>query len=298
MLNLAYVNSFVTVVDKGSFHAAAKVLNCSQPTITQHIRKLELDLKIPLVQRGNNGCKPTPRGELFLPYARKLLQMAQRAQSVAMSESFTIGASTNIGVYYLPAYAKAFAEQVKNPEVVKISIGSNTEIADRLANGEVDVALMEWWDGRPGFHAEIWRKEAMVAIVPKDHPWSKRRSLSKGMLLATPMIGGEPGTGTATLLREVFGDAARNLKVSMNLGSTEAVKRAVKAGMGISLALTGAVEQEVKREELHALPITNGGLTKTFFVIVPENLPSSSLATSFVRFITQGAGVLSAQKDG
>ena len=289
MLNLAYVNSFVTVVDKGNFHAAAKVLNCSQPTITQHIRKLELALKMPLIQRGNDGCKPTPRGELFLPYARKLLHMAQRAKSVAMSENFTIGASTNIGVYYLPAHAKAFSKLVKNAEIVNVSIGSNNEIADRLSNGEIDVALMEWWDQRPGFHAEIWHKEAMVVIVPKDHPWSKRRSVSKRMLLAIPMIGGESGTGTATLLREVFGDAAKDLKVSMNLGSTEAVKRAVKAGMGISLALIGAVEQEVKRGELYALPITNGEVVKTFFVIVPENLPSSSLATAFVQFITKGA---------
>jgi DNA-binding transcriptional LysR family regulator len=171
-------------------------------------------------------------------------------------------------------------------------IASNPDVAAKITSGEVDVAVMEWWDSRPGFNAFVWRQEPLVVIVPPDHPWSGSKTIRKQALLETPLIGGESGTGTATLLRQVFGEPANAMQVNMTLGSTEAVKQAVKAGLGISLTLAGAVEEEVAGGMLHALTIAGEELKKSIFVIVPKDLPSSSPAAHFVSFLNGRAPTL------
>jgi DNA-binding transcriptional LysR family regulator len=140
---------------------------------------------------------------------------------------------------------------------------------------------MEWWDDRPGFNAGVWRREKLVVIVPPEHPWAARKSVDKAMLLREPMIGGEPGTGTARLLHQTFGANASFLKVGLQLGSTEAVKQAVRAGLGISITLESAVRDEVRAGTLRALDIAKTPLTKPLFSIFPAGLAMTSPAAQF-----------------
>lgn len=281
MLNLTYVRTFVCVIDGGGFREAARRLKCSQPTVSQHIKKLEAAMKTALVARSHAQCTATSQGRRFLPLARSLLRVADRARAAVEARELVIGASTNVGTYLLPPCIKSFTDSGMAPANVDLVIASNPEVAEKLAAGEVDVAVMEWWDSRPGFSALAWRQEPLVVIVPPDHPWAELQSVPKEKLLASPMIGGEAGTGTARVLARVFGDAARDLEVGMTLGSTEAVKQAVKAGLGISITLARAVEQEVASGLLHALAVAGERLTKTIFVILPQDAPPTSAAAVF-----------------
>jgi len=285
MLNLAQVDTFLAVIDEGGFREAARRLNTSQPTVTQHIKKLEAVLGASLVNRSHAVCTATPRGDRFLPYARRLIKIARNAQEAVTDQAFQIGASSNIGTYLLQSRLKAFLDCCDAPPNASLSIGSNPQVADQLMSGELDVALMEWWDNRRGFRAVAWRTEPLVVIVSPDHSWAERRSISKELLLSTPMIGGEAGTGTASLLREVFGEAATRLEISMSLGSTEAVKQAVRAGMGVSIVIESAVREQVDAGSLRALPIAGYELKKNLFVILPEDTPSNSAVSAFAHYI-------------
>lgn len=285
MLNLTYVNTFVSVIETGSFREAARRLACAQPTVTQHIKKLEAALQAPLVARSHAVCTPTAHGERFLPFARSLLQVADRARSAVAGRRLTIGASTNIGTYLLPKLLKAFADDVAGI-TVEPRIAGNPAVAEMLQVGEIDMALMEWPPQLTGFDSVVWRHEPMVVIVPSDHPWAGRRSVSRARLLATPLLGGEPGTGTATLLRQAFGQAAADLKIQLTLGSTEAVKQAVIAGLGVSLTLAGAVHDDVENGRLAALPIAGPRLTKPLHLVMPTDTPATSPVAAFADFLT------------
>lgn len=279
MLNLSQVQTFLAVIDEGGFQGAAQALGLAQPTVSQQLRKLEETLGAQLVVRTRNGSQPTPDGRAFLPYARGLVRTAERALSAVGGRALSIGASSNIGTYLLPKRLHRFASDTGAG--FDLMLGSNPETAERLDGGEVDVAVMEWWDGRPGFSASPWRREPMVVIVAPTHPWAKRRSVTKALLLDQPMIGGEPGTGTGTLLNKVFGRNAARLRVSMQLGSTAAVKEAVKAGLGISMVLAGAVDEEVQAGTLTALKLADADIAKDLFVVLPDDAPETSAAARF-----------------
>jgi len=281
MIDLDQVRTFVAVIDTGSFRDAAQRLGIAQPTTSQHIKKLEAALGHALIERTRAQAETTPWGDRFLPFARTLLRVAERARAAMDHGGLVVGASSNIGVYLLQPLVRAFqsAEPALGP--LDIRIGTNLDTARRLQDAEVDIGLMEWWDDQPGFDAAVWHREELVVIVAPDHPWAQRKSIDKAALLEEAMIGGEPGTGTARLLQRAFGVDARALKVGLQLGSTEAVKRAVRAGLGVSITLRSAVRDEVAAGLLHALRVRSTSLAKPLFAVLPDSLPADSAARRF-----------------
>src|SRR3546814_2001642 len=171
MLNRVHRRSLGALVEAGSFHGAAQALGVAQPTVTQHIQKLESEMGQALVRRGHDGCTATAAGEALLPPARSLLRLEARARTVLAERPLAVGASGNLGTYLLPPYIRAFGGTS-----VDLSIGTNTEVAAKLADGEMDLAVMEWWDGRTGFGASGWRRENMAVIVPPSPPSADRNT--------------------------------------------------------------------------------------------------------------------------
>lgn len=285
-LDLREVRAFLAVVDTGTFLAAARRLSLSQPTVSLQVRRMEVQLAAELLHRDRGGCRPTPAGLRLLPHARRLLAAGERAREALDADRVVLGASTNIGVYHLPDLLAGWAAASPAPRI-ELRIAPHAALLDALADGLVDLALTEWWDGRPGFVARPWHREPLVAIVPPGHPLARARSVTLGRLFAEPLIGGEPGTGTATLLREAFGHAVAMPAVHHAFGSTEGVKRAVAAGLGVSLVLESSCREEVARGTLRALRLRDGPLVKTFHAAHPEDDPPSELAAALLVHLEQ-----------
>lgn len=285
MINLECVATFLAVAQYGSFRAAAEHTGLSQPAVSQHVKRLEASLKVSLIDRSNAGSTLTPEGQAFLPYAEVLIQTSNRARTLFDKETLVVGASSNIGIYVLQPYLKDYKDRV--PHTVDAVIGDNNAIADKLQNLAIDVAVMEWWDGRPGFDAHLWRQEGLVVIVPPGHPWVGQRSIALHALKGMPVLGGETGTGTGRQLQRCLGDEAHSIQVSMQLGSTEAVKHAVHAGLGISIVMATAVAEECRSGWLHAIPLENNSLQKDIYIVRRRGGPYESLASQFVRFLLQ-----------
>jgi len=213
--------------------------------------------------------------------------VTQRAISALKSTKLIIGASSNIGIYLLPPYLKYHLEQYANSYAVDLVIDTNPAIADKLETGLVDIALMEWWDHRPGFIAQLWQNEELVLIVPPNHPWRNLTKVPKAYLENIEMLGGEKGTGTRRLLQRFFGEQVHKMRISMELGSTEAVKRAVQAGLGVSIVLSKSVTQEVQSGLLRAISIDvdSKTLRKELFVIWRSSLSLDSPVHQFIQIL-------------
>lgn len=282
MLNLIYVEAFVAVLEQGGFQQAARNLNRAQPTVSLQLQKLEECVGATLISRNRNQCTATSAGERFYPYAQSLLRLESRARAVATRPSIVVGASSNVGIYVLQPYLKRFIDSIGADDAVEVTIASNPTVATKLERGEVDLAVMEWWDHRPGYAANIWRHEQLTVIVHPEHPWANLQHVAKGQLLEGSWVGGEPGTGTGRLLTKVFGKNLRKLRIVANLGSTEAVKEAVKAGVGVSLVINAAVREEVECGSIVALPVNGVTLEKEIWTIHPESVGNNLLVKGFL----------------
>lgn len=283
-MNLKHIESFLAIVRCGSFRKAAAQLGISQPALSQHLGHLEAELGGSLIQRRNNGCRPTAPGLALVPHAESLLRTAARAQALFKSNALYLGASSNIGVYLLQPLLREYRDRHPT-EKLELSIDTNPIIADRLGNAELDVALMEWWDDRPGFTAHLWREEELLLIAPPGHPWCGRSSIDREELRGCALLGGEPGSGTWRIIQTELAAVSASLGLAASLGSTEAVKRAVQAGLGVSIVLASAVEQELHDGRLCATRIRDLELKKRLHLAYRETLLENCPARRFVRFL-------------
>lgn len=283
-LELRHIETLLAVLSTGSFREAGRRLGYAQPTVSQHIKKLEAALRVPLVERRPGGCVPTAAGEILRGHGETLMRICERAYHAVTGRRFMVGAGSNIGIYLMQPAVKTF-EQMPQGVNVDLVLGPNPEIAARLDDGELDLALLEWWDDRPGFNAVPWRREPLVVIVPPDHPWAARQAVDIALLKDVPLFGGESGTGTGRLLRDAVAESGVVLTVTRNLGSTEAVKRAVQAGNGTSIVLAGTVEQEVQAGLLVALPLAGRPLCKTLFAVYRTSTPETAPACLFTKLL-------------
>ncbi len=280
MLNLAHVLTFLAVLDEGGVRAAAKSLRVSPSTVVEHLKQLEADLSVSLVVRSRGATRATPQGERFLPYARGLMATAVRARELIGTPHIRLAAASNVGTYLLQQPLAAF-QQLTGIEV-ELWIGSNPAVAERLAAGVADIAAMEWWAGKRGYQATVWARESLVVIASPGHRWAGRDSIEPKELAEEAVLGGEAGSGTGTLLGERLGPIAGQLRIVSGFGNTEAVKRAVRAGRGISIVLAAAVVDEVASGQLLALDISGVELNKEIWLVVPQHAPASSPALALM----------------
>jgi DNA-binding transcriptional LysR family regulator len=271
-VSLDCLESFVAVAECGAVTAAARRLGCSQPTVSQHLARLEAQLHQPLMSRGSK-LTLTAEGQRLLPLARSLLSL-DRQLLAPQERKMCLGACSNIGIYLLPELLKQLRS--RDHALPQVAIARNPEIAQRLLAGEIDVGLMEWWTPQRGFATRVWREEPIVVIVPLGHPLARRPTIGLAALRQQALIGGEGGTGTGRLLRIAAG-ADQPLEVSMTLGSTEAVKRAVAAGLGISLVLRLSVT-EFLNDQMSGLAVRPlaPALRKPLYIVWREEMSDAA----------------------
>jgi DNA-binding transcriptional LysR family regulator len=285
MLSLIHARTFLAVIDSRGFRAAARTLGLAASTVVEHIDQLEAELTTRLLVRDRGKVHPTARGEMLVPLARALIDTATRARDLLKKAPLRVAAASNVGVYMLQPRIASFMAAAGI--AVEPWIGPNPEVAERLQNGRADVAVMEWWDCRAGFDSLAWRREPMVVIVPPAHAWAARRHVQPCELLEETLLGGENGSGTATVLRNTLGPIADRLRTRPGYRSTEAVKHAVQAGHGISLVLAAAIADEVANGHLVAVRVRGARLEKQISVIVPKGLNPQCTAMKFARHVVQ-----------
>lgn len=289
MFNLAQVQTFLAIVYEGGIQSAAERLSCSQPTVSQQLRKLEEFLGVPLVVRNRTRALPTRHGELFLPQARSLVATSGRARDVIEERQLVVWASGNVGVFLAPRAIAGFEKQRGREGSVDLMIGTNRQAVDALLSGEADLIMTEWSEDQASVEWHSWRREKLVVIASPEHPLAQRTRIRKEELLEFPIIGGEPGSGTGRILRTLFGNDLDKLKIRRQLGSTAAVKEAVKANLGLSIVLAYAIADEMKFGTLVAIEFEEADIFKSLFLGLSKDSPQSSLPRLFSTFCMQGA---------
>ncbi len=252
---------FHTVARLLSFTKAAESLHMTQPAVTFQVRQLEEYFNTRLFDRTHNRISLTEAGERVYEYADRIFALyAEMENSVRdltgeVSGVLLIGASTTIAEYMLPALLGDF--KAKYPEVsIRLQVANTDGIVSMVENNVIDLGVVEAPVSNKNLVVENCRMDQMVLIVPPGHELADRKSVPISELTKYPYICREEGSGTREVMLEAVNAAGANpqdLNIVMELGSPEAVKGAVEAGMGISILSRATIDKELKLGSLVAI---------------------------------------------
>lgn len=246
-----------------SFTKAAEMLHMTQPAVTFQIRQLEEQFDTRLFDRAHNRVSLTEAGHVAFDYAERIFeQYAEMENAITeitgnISGSLTLGASTTISEYMLPALLGDFNS--KNPEVrLRLRVSNTEGIVSMVENNVIDLGVVEGPVTNKNLVVEVCRKDELVVVVPTDHELANQKSVSVKKLVKYPFICREEGSGTREVIvdhMKAQGLGKHALKACLELGSPEAVKGAVESGMGISVMSSVSITKELKLGSLKAIPL-------------------------------------------
>lgn len=286
-MNLHQLKVFQVVAEEGSFTQAARALSVSQPAVTIHIQELERHYGVRLFDRGGRRATLTDVGQTLFEYAQRIFTLAEEAEHALENAGelragrLRILGSLTVGAYYLPPVIRVF--RTKFPDIhVILSVDNSQRVVERIANLQEDVGFLSGPVRDERLLVRPFLEDELVLLVPSGHVWSSRRTVSLHELGEQPMILREPGSATRALVEERLHQAGIRPRVSMELGSNEAIKRSVEMGMGISLLSGTIARREAEAGLLRLLRIREKGLTRQFQIIIHRERERSRLVAAFL----------------
>jgi DNA-binding transcriptional LysR family regulator len=254
---------FHTVARHLSFTKAAEALHMTQPAVTFQVRQLEEYFNTRLFDRTHNRISLTEAGRRVFEYADRIfvqyseMENAVRELTGEISGLLIIGASTTIAEYMLPALLGDFKH--KYPDVnVRLKVSNTEGVVHMVENNVIDLGVVEAPVANKNLAVEVCRMDQLVLIVPPSHELADMVKVTIDDIANYPYICREEGSGTREVIAEhltLHGMKDASLDISMELGSPEAVKGAVEAGMGISVVSRATVTKELKLGSLVAIPL-------------------------------------------
>ena len=254
---------FHTVARLLSFTKAAESLHMTQPAVTFQVRQLEEYFNTRLFDRTHNRISLTDAGKRVFEYADEIFDLyakmenAVRDMTGEISGILIIGASTTIAEYMLPALLGDFKR--KYPDInVHLKVSNSDGIVSMVENNDIDLGVVESAVMNKNLVVENCRHDRLVAIVPPQHSLASEQKVQLKDLMSHAYIAREEGSGTREVIHEyltIAGMKPADIHVAMELGSPEAIKGAVEAGMGVSIVSEVTIHKEMQLGTLVALEL-------------------------------------------
>jgi DNA-binding transcriptional LysR family regulator len=292
-VDLRRLEIFLKVAELGSFSRAADALFLTQPTVSEHVRALEDELGVQLLDRLGRGTTPTKAGTLLLGYARRLLALSREARQAIeqfqgrVSGELVLGGSNIPGEYVLPALIGAF--RLKYPEVsLSLRIGASRDVQEWVEQGHVEIGVVGAVPSSRALESRPLMADDLVLTVPPDHPWVSRKTVSVEDVKSEPLILRERGSGSRETLESGLKELGTGLEafhVVGEIASTQAVKQAIRAGLGVSFVSRLAVDDECRARLLACVKVRDLNVTRAFHVVTHRDRSRSPLAQAFLAFV-------------
>lgn len=294
--DLRKLEVFYWVAELKSFSQAADHLSLRQPTVSAHVRELEEMLGSKVLNRAGGEVTPTALGQVLLERAKALLTLKREALAALdqfqgrVRGELLIGGSNIPGEYILPRKLGAFIKKYPGVKPV-LRIGDSAGIVEDLLDGKVELGFVGFKgeDRRLSFQ-KIWKDE-MVLVVPVGHPWARCKGIDVKNLAKEGFISREGGSGTLRSIRNLLSrkgqEPEKLLKVTMEMGSTEAVKEALIAGLGVSILSRTSILRELRDGLLKEVPLRGLKLERDFYQVFHRHRVLSPVSQAFLHFLKQ-----------
>jgi DNA-binding transcriptional LysR family regulator len=259
-LQLTHLRTLQAIAQHGSFSRAAQSLRLTQPAVSMQVRHLERALGLPLLERVGKRAFPTRAGELLLGHAdRALRELAAGVERVrglrgVVAGRVRLGTSASISIYLLPPALRRFRTRYPDAEVVVVT-GNAAEITRAIVANALDVGIVSLPVRDRELVVTPFFRDELVAIRPTE-PRRWPRTIDAPTLAGHPLILFEAGATLRRIIDGWFHRAGVAPRAPMELGNTEAIKKLVEAGLGLSVTSWFSVKSEVRARTLTAMRLT------------------------------------------
>jgi LysR family transcriptional regulator, transcriptional activator of the cysJI operon len=290
VLNIENLKMFCLVVDEGSISQAARLSFVSQPAVTRQINQLENFYGTLLFDRTGGRLKVTEAGKILYPYAKTIVNDFNRSKEAVQQETgkynanLQVGATFTIGEYLLPSLLGRFKKQ--KPDIkVTLTIKNTPSILEDLTNDVIDLALVEGIVENNDLTVEKFADDELILVCATDHKWEKKIDLEE--LVNERMIWRESISGTRLIVENMLKEYGVLEKIDsyMEIGSTQAIKSAVEAGLGVSILPRLTVSRELEQGTLREVSMDGVNLTRNLWMVRKPQRFSKAWISDFLELI-------------
>jgi len=290
-MDIHHLRVFASVFKNRSFSKASEELHLTQPTISNHIKALEDEFDCKLFDRLGRTILPTKEAEVLFSHSMELIERTNNLREAVglmkkdISGKLIIGASTIPGVYLLPGFMSEFRK--KFPSIsFQILISDSKGIIENISRHELLLGIVGAKLGNEHIKYMPFIEDELIA-VSSPH-LSKNRMITLQELLKFPMVLREEGSGTRKETEKFLankGISLENVHISGVFGSTDAIKQAVKAGLGVSILSKFSVADELKYKILEEIKLTDIQMKRRFYIVTHKKRTLPRLYETFLNYI-------------
>jgi len=300
-MDLDQLHTFLEIVRLKSFSKAAQTCFRTQPAISAQIRQLEQELNASLFERLGTRIQLTPAGKIFAEYAEQILDLRRRAQN-SINEleriprgELVIAANEATCIYVLPT---VFSEYKKRFPQVQL-------LVDRSYGAHVVEAVMDNLADFGFSQLPVQEKKLAVLhihtdeiklLVPPQHPLAGAHSVRAEDLVSQPLLLPKSGA-TRSKINQWLEPVEDRLQISMELDSTEMIKRFVMAGLGLSFMAASHCQEAVSLGDLAAVSLAPEPIERRLGLVYRKDKAFSKAGLGFIEVVTQRAGLRRAEPE-
>jgi DNA-binding transcriptional LysR family regulator len=290
-MDIHQLRVFTSVFKNRSFSKASEALHLTQPTISNHIKALEDEFACKLFDRMGRTIIPTKEAEVLYGKSTEIIEKADALKEALgqlkkeTTGKLVIGASTIPGVYLMPRIMTGF--QKKYPAIsFQILIADSGGIIDSISRHELLLGIVGAKLGNDQIdYTPFVEDELIVVSAPLK---TGKSSMTLKELVALPMVYREEGSGTRREVEKFLeseGISFDHMKIAGIFGSTDAVKQAVKAGLGVSILSKFSVADELEHKLLEEIKLTDIHMKRNFYIVTHKKRTLPRLYDLFLKHI-------------
>jgi DNA-binding transcriptional LysR family regulator len=291
---LRQLKVFETVARHLSYSRAAAELHLTQPAVSTQIKTLEGHVGLSLFEQLGKKVYLTPGGAELLEFSRAIIQLFQEAEESLTQFKGISGGKLNVAVisagdYFFPRLLVEFARSHAGV-VLNLTVHNREELLAQLAANRTDLAIMV----RPPQHLDTvnqsFAPHPYVIVAAPDHPLVGKKKIALAQLKREPFVVREKGSDTWNSMEDGFGEHLKDLNIAMEIKSTETIKQAVIAGMGIGFLSAHTISLELQAGSLAVLDVEGFPVMLDWFVVHRKNKRLPPVALAFKNFLlSEGA---------
>lgn len=292
-LPLPYLSTFSKAAELSSFTAAAKALGLTQAAVSQRIQLLERALNVSLFSRRGGRVIVTEAGQTLYVYAQRiddLLREARREVSgheTPPAGDLVIAASSVPGEHLLPAVLAGFGRM--HPHIrVRAAVTDSLAATALVERGEVSVGLVGRKVDRPHLEFRYLASDRLVLVAPAGHPLARKKVVTADQLAEHPLVVREAGSGSRHCFEQALARVGRSvaaLRVVLELGSNEAIRDAIRQGVGVAVLSAYAFDSDHDAGRLVARPLDGLCSERDMFLVLDRRRVLPLPSRLFLNFI-------------
>lgn len=294
---LRQLKVFEAVARLLSYSRAAEELHLTQPAVSTQIRTLEGHVGLPLFEQFGKKVYLTPGGAELLYFSRAIIAQFRDAEEALAQFKGIEGGRLNVAVisagdYFFPRLLVEFAR--RHPGVkLNLTVHNRAELLDLMGSNQADLAIMV----RPPRELDTvnasFAPHPYVIVAAPDHHLAGQRAIAMDVLMREPFVVREKGSDTWNSMEDGFGAHLKRLNVAMEIKSTETIKQAVIAGMGVGFLSAHTIGLELQAGSLVVLDVVGFPVMLDWYVVHRQHKRLPPVALAFKQFLlSEGAGLI------